>query len=301
MDEESLIKQLEAHWSLTGIHTERLTGGMNSIAYAVRRTATGHPTHVAKWVTAELVADLHAGCETARKLGAHGLVTGEPLPARDGRLTVPVDGGALALLRHVPGRELTGACDDERRQMGRTLGAVHAATSAAPRRGGFPGWLDPGRRETELVPWLASALTQVRAEFDDLPALTWATLHTDPEPGAFLLDIPTGRVGLIDWTGSCAGPVLYDVASAVMYLGGPDASDAFLGAHQSAVGLPPEELVHLDALRRFRWGVQASYFAGRLVRSDDTGLDTDPEGNEHGLEDARRGLESLGVPCPSRG
>ncbi|MFT4163670.1 MAG: hypothetical protein QM650_00330 [Microlunatus sp.] len=32
----------------------------------------------------------------------------------------------------------------------------------------------------------------------------------------------------IDWTGSVRGPVLYDVASALMYLGGPDQAEDFL-------------------------------------------------------------------------
>jgi homoserine kinase type II len=40
---------------------------------------------------------------------------------------------------------------------------------------------------------------------------------------------------------------------------------------------------------RFRWAVQADYFARRLVEGDLTGI-ADAAANERGLEDARRGL-----------
>lgn len=296
MDEGSVLQQLDARWALRGVVLRRLHGGMNSLAYAVG-PSIDRPTHVAKWVTPELADGLLAGCETAAALAAHGLTTGEPVRTHDGELTASADGGTLALLRYVGGRVLSGHDDHERWLIGETLARVHTATKSAPRRGGFDGWLSPDPQAEALVPWLAGALSQVRSERDALPALTWATLHTDPAPEAFLLDEAIGRVGVIDWAGSRLGPVLYDVASAVMYLGGLDASSAFLSAYEAGDVLAAGELGHLDALRRFRWGVQASYFAGPLAADDQTGLDEDPDGNERGLEDARRGLDELGVRC----
>ena len=50
------------------------------------------------------------------------------------------------------------------------------------------------------------------------------------------------------------GPVLYDVASAVMYLGGPDDAAAFLAAYRTHGPLSADELQLLDAFRRFRGG-----------------------------------------------
>jgi homoserine kinase type II len=49
--------------------------------------------------------------------------------------------------------------------------------------------------------------------------LSWAGLHGDPAPEAFLQQ-PSGEVALIDWGSAMAGPALYDLASAVMYLEG---------------------------------------------------------------------------------
>jgi len=160
----------------------------------------------------------------------------------------------VALLRYVEGRELTGGDGTERRLMGETLGRVHTITRIGHRRGGFESWLTPTQREILQVPWLAAALVQVRSEFDAPPHLTWATLHTDPAPEAFLLDPTTGEVGVIDWAGSQPGPALYDVASAVMYLRGTDASAEFLDAYLATGAVSTVEMGHLDVLRRFRWG-----------------------------------------------
>ena len=92
---------------------------------------------------------------------------------------------------------------------------------------------------------------------------------------------------------------MYDVASAVMYLGGPDRATAFLSTYRTHGPLETDELQLLDAFRRFRWVVQAAYFAWRLAVGDLTGV-ADQADNEKGLDDARRGLAALGVPacCP---
>ncbi len=89
--------------------------------------------------------------------------------------------------------------------------------------------------------------------------------------------------------------MLYDVASAVMYLGGPRHAGAFLDAYSTAGLLDPGELRHLDVFRRFRWAVQAAYFARRLATRDLTGV-SERGDNERGLDDARRGLAELSHP-----
>jgi hypothetical protein len=45
----------------------------------------------------------------------------------------------------------------------------------------------------------------------------------------------------------------------------------------------------LPTMLRFRWAVQADYFARRIANHDLTGI-TGPADNEKGLEDARRWL-----------
>jgi Ser/Thr protein kinase RdoA (MazF antagonist) len=120
----------------------------------------------------------------------------------------------------------------------------------------------------------------------------WAQglLHADPAPEAFRYDAASGVCGIIDWSCALYGPLLYDLASAVMYLGGPEHAAAMTDFYQSASLLPPREIaVGLPVLLRFRWAVQADYFAWRITANDLAGI-TGPEENEKGLEDARRAL-----------
>lgn len=141
-------------------------------------------------------------------------------------------------------------------------------------------------------PWLTAAISAVREETGSL-TLTWSVLHTDPFPGAFIHDDLSGVTGLIDWAGARRGPVLYDVASAVMYLGGRRHASAFLTTYAACGPLGTDEMQHLDAFRRFREAVQGVYFAGRLATDDLTGL-ADRRDNVRGLDDARRRLSALG-------
>jgi hypothetical protein len=53
--------------------------------------------------------------------------------------------------------------------------------------------------------------------------------------------------------------------------------------------LTAREVAGLPVMLRFRWAVQADYFAWRITAGDMTGI-SGPEENEKGLEDARRVL-----------
>ncbi|MGF9761121.1 phosphotransferase [Microvirga sp. 0TCS3.31] len=282
---------LETFWGLRGAAVTPLGGGMNSETWLVEHEGS---TYVAKAVSPAAAGDLVAGGEVATTLAEAGFVTGHPVPTRDGRvvLTEP----ALALLQHVPGRELDGETDEEQEWMASTLAGVHSAThpTLEPNTATFAlDWLSPLMPGVTDHPWLVAAIEAVRAETDPL-TVTWSVLHTDPAPEAFIHDDHSGVTGLIDWTGARRGPVLYDVASAVMYLGGTEHATAFLGAYLSRGPLSAEEMHHLDAFRRFREAIQGAYFAGRLASNDLTG-GIERADNEKGLNDAWRRLEALSL------
>src|SRR3954452_2711470 len=282
---------LRRYWGISLAEVEPLGGGMNSVTWMVNHLGS---RYVAKRVSTCEIDDLVAGCKVAWALADAGFVTGRPVPTVDGRLVLP--GHALALLEHVPGRKLEGQTDEEQGWMATTLAGVHTACGPAigPSNATFARkWLSPRLRGVEAHRWLGRAVEAVRAETDSL-TVTWSVLHTDPSPEAFIHDDSTGVTGLIDWTGARRGPVLYDVASAVMYLGGPDRASAFLTRYQTQGPLEAEEMQLLDCFRRLRWVVQAGYFAGRLATCDLRGGVTQAD-NQAGLNDARRGLARLGV------
>lgn len=286
MDDRGLAEALPdllPRWGFDDAVVTPLGGGMNS---ATARVRSADGSWVAKWVPERSANALLAGCETAGMVEAAGIPAGAALRAASGSLALSLGTGVVVLLEEVAGGPLTGESDDEQRLMAEVLRTAHRATDLGEWQEPFhETWLTPGA----FTPgWLASALTSMHAEYAALPPLRWARLHNDPAPEAFLHDPDTGRTGLIDWAGSTPGPVLYDVASAVMYLGGPERARPFLTAYDDAAA------EHLDTFRRLRWCVQATYFVDRLTRHDLTGID-DRSHNEKGLEDARRGLHELGL------
>jgi Ser/Thr protein kinase RdoA (MazF antagonist) len=177
--------------------------------------------------------------------------------------------------------------------MGRTLARVHRALIGVEIPDAEPFHrLDPSAPHLAARSWLRPAVAEALGEWERIPpdSLSWSLLHTDPAPEAFLLDATSGVCGLIDWDTGMIGPLMYDVASAVMYLGGPGRSRPFVSAYlaEGTIGGPQLER-SLAPMLRFRWAVQADYFARRIAMDDLTGIDG-PAGNEKGLEDARRGL-----------
>ena len=282
---------LRRFWGIHNAEVKPLGGGMNSETWIIEHQGSNY---VAKRVPSTQIVGLTTGCEIASMLAQAGIVTGRPVPTLDGRLVLSEQG--VALLEHVPGRELEGETDEEQVWIADTLAGVHVAGNpdSGPSTATFMAdWLSPQLPGVEDHPWLVPAIDAVRAETDHLN-VTWSVVHTDPSPEAFVHDDSTGITGLIDWSSAQRGPVLYDVASAVMYLGGADHATAFLNTYRAHGPLGSEEMQHLDAFRRFRWAVQAAYFAHRLATHDMTGI-ADQAENDKGLDNARRGLAGLGL------
>lgn len=284
-DEDILLADLADFvprvWNLDELELTRLGGGMTSWTGLVQGTDS---SAVLKCVDASLVGDLERGAVTAKHLATFGLTTGTPWRTREGDLAARRPWGAAILMDRVTGRELTSRSDDQER-MAAALAKVHSIPMDELHTLFMPD-LGSDARLADLGVWILPAIHNAVSSFHELDT-PWGLVNTDPSLDSFLLDEATGTVGIIDWAGSGPGPVLYDVASAVMYLGGPHHSQPFLTAYQELSPLEPNLIdQQLDTLRRLRAAVQADYFGRRIINSDMTGIE-DPSENQRGLDDAR--------------
>jgi len=290
--EPALVSCLRRYWGLAGVRVRVHNGGMGSETWFVD---LGDRRWVAKAVTPGDGNQFAGGMIIARRLEQAGIPAGAPVPALGGQLVVHAGDAWLALLTWVPGLALTGRDDTEQDLIGRTLAQVHRALAGYEVEGAQRfHWVDPDADYLSLRPWLrpaiAAALTVLDAARPD--TMSWGLLHADPAPGAFRLDPATGRCGVIDWSYAVHGPLLYDLASAVMYVGGPSHAKTLVSAYLAEGVLGAPEVEHgLAPMLRFRWAVQANYFAWRIAGNNLTGI-SGPQDNEKGLEDARLFLTS---------
>jgi Ser/Thr protein kinase RdoA (MazF antagonist) len=281
---------IAAEWGITAESLTPIHGGMNSRTWLVE--ARGR-RFVAKAVLGERAASFEAGLAIAAIVEAAGIRAGAPVVTVAGRSSAHLEGSVVALLRFVEGTELTGESIEEHGLIGSTLGRAHLAVAGheVPGAGRFH-WLDMTAPHLGVRPWVRAAVAAAIAGYDAIPpdSLTWGLLHTDPAPEAFRLDPATGECGLIDWDLGLVGPLLYDLASAEMYVGGPEHGRPLVDAYLTTGALSADEVARaLRPMARMRWAVQADYFATRIATDDLTGIDDIAE-NEKGLEDARRAL-----------
>jgi Ser/Thr protein kinase RdoA (MazF antagonist) len=297
LTEDQVRGCLAEEWDLPAAVLTRLDGGMGSRTWIVEDSSR---RWVLKAVAPGLGGNLAGGLAVARRLDQKGIPAGAPEPTGTGDLTASVGSHRVGLLAWVPGEPLTGADEAERRLTGTTLGRVHRALAgeavAATQR--FH-WVDPAAAHLSLRPWLRPAVAAAVAALERPGLRAWSTglLHADPAPGAFRLDRVTGRCGVIDWSTALYGPLLYDLASAAMFLGGLDRSAEMTEAYLATGVLSRAETEEgLPLMLRLRWAVQADYFARRITGNDLTGI-AGPEDNEKGLEEARRALAALCSPA----
>lgn len=269
-----------------------LAGGMNSFAWLVD-LADGRRC-VAKAVPVAVRRQFEAGLAMAERLAAGGTPAGAPIRAVDGAVSVCAEGAAVALLTYVPGRPLT--ADDPLHQQwwGNALGAAHRALGGFEHPGRFH-WIRSDAAHLGVEDWVRPAVTDAVAAMAKLSVtdqLSYGAMHGDPATDCFRLDPDTGRIGIIDWGSAFTGPLVYDIASAVMYAGGPDRAADLIDGYVAAGPVPRDEVeAALPTVLRFRGAVQADYFAYRIFVDDRTGIEG-PTDNYKGLREARTLLET---------
>lgn len=252
-------------WLGDDLDVTPLTGGMNARVWAVT-TSTGE-----RFALKVHDRSLLPGLEIAKYLGTHGIRAGEPLQVVERGQAV------AALLRWVPGQHVAWEQGDV---IGRTLARVHGALANATVPETISRWpwtwldlqvvADASMRE--------SAERAVDAAIELANRTPHGLLHGDPAPEAFIDD--NGEIGLIDWGSAFFGPLLYDVASAVMY------SDRRVARAYGDV-----DDGELERFLAYRAVVQLWYFADRIVRGDVTGS-TAAE-NQKGYDNAVMMLQRL--------
>jgi len=255
-----------------------LTGGMGSETWL----AVGDGTLVVVKSVGPGDGAFEPGLELALRLSEAGFVTGRPRASVGGRLVERVDGRQVGVLEFVDGVPLTAA---DAWAVGDMLGRVHGVSVTAP--GVVEEWLHLVTQFDEwldLEEWIRPAINGALEGVRRLGPVSWAWLHGDPAPEAFLRQ-RDGEVGLIDWGAAMRGPVLYDVASAVMYVGSTPEHVVPACLNQRPE-VADELAAGLDAFLQLRYAVQAGYFAWRCSADIRTGI-TDPAENRKGLTDAR--------------
>ncbi|MFC5000164.1 phosphotransferase enzyme family protein [Dactylosporangium cerinum] len=225
---------------------------------------------VVKWAPAAARRGFEAGLCAAEHVEAAGVCAGRPVRAADGALTTRAGDGVLALLCLVPGRPLRADDPVDQAWWGGALGAAHrslrrfvhqdlakfqaaAVPSAAPHLAMEP-WLGPAVVETAAVVRRITVTDQ----------LTYGVRHGSPAAARFRLDSATGRVGLVGWAAAGTGPLLYDLAHAVLCAGGTGAG-ALVEAYVRAGPVPGDECeAVLPAMLALRTAAQAAAVAARI-------------------------------------
>jgi homoserine kinase type II len=264
-DDDHVRSTLRDQWHLQPSEITPLPGELMSRGWEV---TAGAGRYVCRLAEPGARQPVEAGLVAAEHLRVLGIDAGEPVRTLGGGLTAQTPAGALALLRRIPGRPLDGGDPVDQQWWGDRLGAVHRALQSFHHPGLRP-WqlLDPGAAHLAAEPWLRGAVADAVSAATRLTVtdrLTYGMLHGDPAPGGFVVDPRTGRAGLLDCGGGGVGPLVYDVAAAVVYAGGPAGATELIDGYLAAGPVRRDELdAALPVLLRLRWAVRADRAARR--------------------------------------
>jgi homoserine kinase type II len=258
-DDDLIRSTLRDQWHLAPAEITALPDSLMSRGWLV---VSGADHYVCRLSETSARQPVEAGLAAAEHLLALDIMAGEPVRTLGGGLTAPVDDGALSVLRRVPGRYLDGADPIDQQWWGDRLGTVHRALQGFQHPGLRP-WqmLDPDAAHLAVQPWLRGAVADAVTATTRLTVtdrLTYGVLHGDPAPGGFVVDVRTGKAGLLDCGASGVGPLVYDVAAAVIYAGGIARAAEMIDGYLAAGPVGSDELhAALPVLLRWRWAVLA--------------------------------------------
>ncbi|GIE96815.1 phosphotransferase enzyme family protein [Paractinoplanes rishiriensis] len=260
MPDDDLVREtLRDQWHLQPSEFTALPAEVMSHGWEI---TVGPDKYVCRLAEPSARQPVEAGLMAAEHLRGRRIVAGEPVRTLGGGLTAQTAAGALAVLRRVPGRPLVGGDPVDQQWWGDRLGAVHRALQGFHHPGLRP-WqlLDPDAAHLDAAPWLRAAVADAVSATTRLTVtdrLTYGVLHGDPAPASFVVDAGTGRAGLLDCGASGVGPLVYDVAAAVVYAGGPRHAAELIDGYLAAGPVRRDELdAALPVLLRLRWAVQA--------------------------------------------
>jgi Ser/Thr protein kinase RdoA (MazF antagonist) len=266
MPDDDLVRvSLWDHWHLQPSEITAMPDELMSQGWEV---TAGAERYVCRLAETACRAAVEAGLVAAEHLRMRGLAVGEPVRTLGGGLTAPTPAGALAVLRRTPGRPLAGDDPVDQLWWGERLGAVHRALQSFHHPSLRPWQLpDPDAPAPAAEPWLRGAVADAVSATTRLSVtdrLTYGVLHGDPAPACFVVDAGTGRAGLLDYGASSLGPLVYDVAAAVVYAGGVSHATDLLDGYLATGPVRRDELdAALPVLLRLRWAVQADRAARR--------------------------------------
>ncbi|MFF5227144.1 phosphotransferase [Dactylosporangium sp. NPDC000521] len=229
---------------------------------------------VVKWAPAAARHGFEAGLSAAEHVDAAGVCAGRPVRAADGALTTALSSragdGVLALMCLVPGRPLRADDPLDQSWWGGALGAAHRSLRrfVHPDLAKFQAAAVPAAApHLAMEPWLGPVVTETAAVVRRIMVtdqLTYGVRHGAPAAARFRLDAGTGRVGLVGWAAAGTGPLLYDLAHAVL-CAGDAGTEALVDAYVRAGPVPADECVAvLPAMLALRAATRAAAVAERI-------------------------------------
>ncbi|GGY04317.1 phosphotransferase enzyme family protein [Streptomyces minutiscleroticus] len=256
-----LVRWGEGSWSVLPWEREVADQGYNSHTWQV---ANGERRYVLKAVPKSHGAGFAAGLGVARGVAEQGILSGTPNTTTTGDLVVLEGDWCWGLLDYMDGERVDRTDAEQMRIVGGTLAAIHRALVDHPVPAGVITWpqIDWLLAENEALkpyPWIQRAMREALEVIPD--DLTLGVVHGDPRVTEFRIKNGTG--GLLDWGEVMYGPHVFDVASTLIYLDDEADKESFLRGYLATSVIDASQLAYVDVMRKFRYAVEAWFFAHR--------------------------------------
>jgi homoserine kinase type II len=253
---------LDEHWGVRVESCERIVmSSGNALAWV--GTASGRL--IAKWsVVPWLFPRLTEVARLTRWLDGRGQPVSAPLPARDGRLRIEVDGASVSLQRVVEGDLLDTTDPAQVRLAGATLARLQDALAKYPDADRFTGPTEP--LADRVTGWLDERAGQLPADIRDELRRRLAAAPPDRLPRQLVhFDFRAANVlaaggeitAVLDFEEARVDHRLFELARAATLLGtryrqwgpvAPEVRTGFLAGYQTVSPLTPAEGSWLDVL-----------------------------------------------------